>query len=142
MSISFEKVLSIHDDAFRLRTQRAGILANNLANADTPNFRARDIDFQQMLERATGGQSQFSDAMAQTHSKHFATGDQMPGDQTAGAENLLYRVPNQPAIDGNTVEEQVEHAEYIKNALAYQASFLFVNGRFKGLKTAISGEVR
>lgn len=57
-----------------------------------------------------------------------------------GDDSVLYRTPHQPSIDGNTVEEQIEHAEYMKNALAFQASFTFLNSKFKGLNTALRGE--
>ncbi len=134
MSISFEKALGIHDSALILRSQRASVLANNLANADTPNFKARDIDFQQLLKDRMRLQSD-TIAMAATHARH------QPGALQADDSQLLYRTPQQASVDGNTVEEQVEHAEFMQNTLAYQASFEFLNSTFKGLKTAIRGEL-
>jgi flagellar basal-body rod protein FlgB len=133
MAISFESALGIHESALKLRGRRAEVLANNLANADTPNFKARDLDFRQALARETGADSSFS--MRATHGRHLSLGTTAH----SGAE-VLYRTPHQPSIDGNTVEEQVEHSEYMKNALQLQASFTFLNSRFKGLMSALRGE--
>ena len=134
MAINFESALGIHESALKLRTQRAEVLANNLANADTPNYKARDIDFQAVLkgEMQTGAASM---KMMATNEKHSA-GNGLEG----MSEGLLYRTPQQPSIDGNTVEEHVEHGEYMKNSMAFQASFTFLNGKFNGLKSAIRGE--
>ena len=134
MSINFERALGIHGIALQLRSQRASVLANNLANADTPNFKARDIDFHSLVKDRMAGRSTGLD-LNTTHAGHRQSPLQ------AGDSALLYRTPQQPAIDGNTVEEQVEHAEFMKNTLAYQASFRFLDGAFKGLRTAIRGEL-
>jgi len=133
MSISFDSALGIHETALRLRGQRAGILANNLANIDTPNFKARDLDFKQILNQQTSGGDTFG--MQMTNERHMST-DSVFGEDA----NLLYRTPQQPSIDGNTVEDQIEHAEYMKNSLAFQASFQFLNSKFQSLKTAIRGD--
>lgn len=133
MSISFESALGIHETALRLRGQRAGVLANNLANVDTPNFKARDLDFKQILNQKAGESTRFAAQM--TNERHIST------DTVFGEDgDLLYRTPQQASIDGNTVEDQIEHAEYLKNALAFQASFQFLNSKFKGLRTAIRGD--
>ncbi|MDQ2077334.1 flagellar basal body rod protein FlgB [Marinimicrobium sp. ABcell2] len=133
MAISFESALGIHESALKLRGKRAEVLANNLANADTPNFKARDLDFRQVLANESGANSSFT--MRATNARHLSLG---ASGQT-GPE-VLYRTPHQPSIDGNTVEEQVEHSEYMKNALQLQASFTFLNSRFKGLMSALRGE--
>lgn len=133
MSISFESALGIHESALRLRGQRAGVLANNLANIDTPNFKARDLDFKQILNQKANENTQFAAQM--TNERHMSMDAQFGEDA-----NLLYRTPQQPSIDGNTVEDQIEHAEYMKNALAFQASFQFLSEKFKGLKSAIRGD--
>jgi len=133
MSISFESALGIHESALRLRGQRASVLANNLANIDTPNFKARDLDFKQLLNQKTTEASPFNVQM--TNERHMSV-DTNFGDNP----DLLYRTPQQPSIDGNTVEDQIEHAEYMKNALAFQASFQFLNSKFQTLKTAIRGD--
>ncbi|HWV13799.1 MAG TPA: flagellar basal body rod protein FlgB [Cellvibrio sp.] len=134
MPISFESALGIHESALRVRGQRASILANNLANIDTPNFKARDLDFKQVLEQQKPTESHYF-GTAVTNQRHIEVGDISNGDS-----ELLYRTPQQPSIDGNTVEDQIEHAEYMKNALAFQTSFQFLNSKFQGLKSAIRGD--
>ena len=110
------------------------IIANNLANADTPNYKARDVDFGSVLKNALPmGNSRFGlSTTQQTHLQGMLV--------DSGDSNLLYRTPQQPSIDGNTVEEHVEHAEYMRNALAFQTSFTFLNSKFKGLMSAIRGD--
>lgn len=135
MAISFNNALGVHEPALLLRTQRAQILANNLANVDTPHYKARDIDFQAVLQDQMQGRSSSSLGLNNTQSGHvqgLAFG--------AGDPNLLYRQPVQPSIDGNTVEIHEEQSKFMQNALDYQAGFRFLNGKFKGLTSAIKGE--
>ena len=133
MSISFDKALGIHESALRFRGERASVLADNLANIDTPNYKARDLDFKQALSQQMKSAERFD--VATTNDKHI------PVSTLVGlGDDLLYRTPQQPSIDGNTVEDQIEHAEYMKNALAFQASFQFLNSKFQGLRSAIRGE--
>ena len=132
MAISFDAALGIHEQALSLRGQRAEVLANNIANSDTPGYQARDIDFRDVLMAAKGDQGV---AIKQTNARHLsASRDQ---DMNAG---LMYRTPMQPSIDGNTVDVQVEQAEYAENAVAFQSSFTFLNGKLRGLISAIRGE--
>lgn len=139
MTISFDKALGIHEQALNVRVQRAEVLANNLANADTPGFKARDIDFKAALNGAmsgsqsTNGQLGGTMTMAKTNAQHITPASEF-------STNLLYRNPTQPAIDGNTVDTQQEMAAYMKNAMDYQASFEFLNGKFKSLTSAIRGD--
>ncbi len=133
MSISFESALGIHESALRVRGQRASVLASNLANIDTPNYKARDLDFKQMLNQKTSESPYFG---AQTTNERHIADTAIFGEDA----DVLYRTPQQPSIDGNTVEDQIEHAEYMKNALAFQASFQFLNSKFQGLRTAIRGD--
>jgi len=136
MSINFDSALGVHADALLLRGKRAEVLANNIANADTPNYKARDFDFAAMLDKQLGNSSEMGQVkMAATQSGHmsgFVNPDM--------AADLLFRTPLQPSIDGNTVEVQEEMAAYTDNALRYQASFRFLNDKFNGLKNAIKGE--
>ena len=132
MAINFDKALGIHEKALEVRSQRAEILANNLANADTPNFKARDIDFRKALQQAASNQS--SD-LKRTHAMHIDSqlGKDIPG--------LSYRIPMMPDTgDGNTVDAQVEQAKFAENAMEYQATLRFLDGKFKGLLRAIKGE--
>lgn len=134
MTISFSKALGIHEAALNFRSDRASVLANNLANVNTPNYKSRDLDFRQALSSQMNPTSS-SFAARTTHARHIDAATLSTDD--AG---LLYRVPHQPSIDGNTVEDQIEHAEYMKNALAFQSSFQFLNSKFTGLRSAIRGE--
>ncbi|MEQ1621390.1 MAG: flagellar basal body rod protein FlgB [Methylococcales bacterium] len=130
MSISFDKALGISPQALTLREKRSEVLAANLANADTPNFKARDLDFQSILKKTLPA----SPTMERTQAQHFA-----PEQMFLGGK-LMFRNPNQVSLDGNTVETQVEQAKYAENAVQYQASLQFVGGDFAELKLAIRGE--
>lgn len=139
MPISFDSALGIHQQALALRSSRAEILASNIANADTPGYKARDIDFKSQLQniQAQSAQSQSSLSLTHSNSKHI------PIDNAAAMNSrteILYRVPHQPSIDGNTVNEQVEKSAFAENAMRYQASLTFLDGKFKGLMAAIKGE--
>ncbi len=132
MSINFEKAFGIHEAALNLRNSRAEVLATNLANSDTPNYKARDIDFTQALKMAQSGQN--SD-LKRTHVKHLDSqiGSEIPG--------LSYRIPLQPDTgDGNSVDVQVEQAKFAENAMQYQTTLRFLDGKIKGLIQAIRGE--
>ncbi|NOQ81690.1 MAG: flagellar basal body rod protein FlgB [Methylophaga sp.] len=132
MSINFDSALGIHADALRIRSQRAELLASNLANSDTPNYKARDIDFQSAMKMAASSQS---GGMQTTHSNHIS----MSGGQFA-APAVQFRTSIQDSLDGNTVDEQVEQAQFMQNSVQYQASLSFLGARFQGLLSAIRGE--
>jgi len=134
MAINFETALGIHEQALLLRNQRSEVIANNIANADTPGFKARDLDFDGIL-KAHMEQKSLSMSMRTTGSNHIAHG---MGDLTSDA--YLYRVPLQPSLDGNTVDEQVENAAFARNAIDHQASFQFLNGKLTGIMKALRGE--
>ncbi|EAR63085.1 flagellar basal body rod protein FlgB [Neptuniibacter caesariensis] len=131
MAISFDAALGIHDDALLHRARRAEVLANNIANADTPNFKARDMEFAHALEHASQMQVKQT-ATSSGHKTQLLEPDL--------AADMMYRIPNQASVDGNTVELQQEMARYTENALDYQTSFQFLNKKFTGLKSAIKGE--
>lgn len=128
-SINFSNALGIHDNAMQLRAKRAEVLANNLANADTPGFKARDFDFQKILREQAPSESL---AMKATNAGHLVG--------ASSSNDLKYRTPSQPSIDGNTVDTQIEQALFARNSLDYNASFEFLSGKFKGLKGALRGE--
>lgn len=133
MAINFNNALGVHEQAVNLRIQRAEVLANNLANADTPGFKARDIDFRAALGAAEA-QSQGL-AMTRTDDQHIDTAAAM-----SERAVLMYRNPHQPSLDGNTVDAQQEQARFMRNAMDFQASFQFLNSKFTGLSKAITGE--
>ncbi|MBL4584376.1 MAG: flagellar basal body rod protein FlgB [Pseudomonadales bacterium] len=133
MAINFNNAFGIHDSALLLSSRRAEVISKNLANVETPDFKSRDIDFKAVLNAESQGRSS-TFKMTQTHSGHIST------PKFGVDQDVLYRVPNEPGVDGNTVEEHVEHSEYAKNALRFQSEFTFLNGRVRGLINAIRGE--
>ncbi|MBF6040781.1 MULTISPECIES: flagellar basal body rod protein FlgB [Pseudomonas] len=137
MSINFEKALGPAARALIYRSQRAEILSNNIANADTPNFKARDLDFSTVLASQTKETPATPFSLKTTNVKHI-TGQESASDIYGGA--LLYGTPAQPAIDQNTVDQQVEIAKYTENGIRFDAAFTRLNGAFKGLLKALRGD--
>jgi len=130
MAINFEKALGIHPEALAVRAKRAEVIASNIANADTPGYKARDMDFKSALAQAS---QKLQSGMSRTHDKHFDV-------RTELNNNVQFRMPDQADTgDGNTVDAQVERNLYLENSMQYQASIQFLSGRIKGLKKAITG---
>jgi flagellar basal-body rod protein FlgB len=136
MPISFEKAFSIHDDALVMRARRSSILASNIANADTPNYKARDIDFKAMLRSMEQSQPGDQLTLASTHRNHLSTSNSATNFNSA----IQYRNPLHASLDGNTVDSHVEQAKFTENALQYQTSFTFLNSKIKGIMNALRGE--
>lgn len=130
MAINFDNALGIHPQALALREKRGEILASNLANADTPDYKARDLDFKTVFQQTLTSKS--SD-LNRSQQGHLASRNNILG------ADLLYRNPLQASLDGNTVETHIEQAKYAENAVQYQASLRFINDDFSGLMTAIKG---
>jgi len=130
MAINFDNALGIHPLALKFRNQRTELLASNLANADTPNFKAKDLDFQTVLKGVASSGTQ----VAVTQEGH-----QRSASMAMGPEQM-YRTPSQPSLDGNTVETELEQMRFAENAVQYQTSLQFLSGKFIGLKTAIGGK--
>ncbi|MEM9156437.1 MAG: flagellar basal body rod protein FlgB [Cyanobacteria bacterium P01_F01_bin.33] len=114
-----------------VRAKRLELLSANIANSDTPGYKARDIDFASVMGTAQNAGS----AMKRTHEKHLAAANQI------GGYDVKYRAPTQPSADGNTVDTHREHAAFMDNAVRYQASLNFLDGRIRGLRIAIRGQV-
>lgn len=127
-----DNLFGIHATALKLRANRAELLAANIANADTPNYKARDIDFKHVLKQAGTNTSD----MVTTNVRHIDSA----GTSKMGAE-IMYRIPDQPSLDGNTVDLQTERSAFMENSIMYQASLRFLNGKINGLMTAIRGEI-
>lgn len=128
--------LNFDREALSLRNQRQQVLASNIANADTPNYKARDFDFSQALAQATRQTAaQNSIALATTSSRHLAA----KGGIQSGPD-LLYRVPDQPSLDGNTVSMDQERTRFTDNSVRYQAALTLLNSRIRGLKSAMQPE--
>ncbi len=127
-----DNTFGIHTRALELWQRRSEVLANNLANVDTPDFKARDVDFRAALAAATGTTGAAPVTLQATAPGHIANAN--PAD---GA--LAWRVPTQPSMDGNTVDEQVEQAAFAANSMHYQASLSFITAQIRMLRTAITG---
>jgi flagellar basal-body rod protein FlgB len=111
-------LFGIHGTALALRSQRLSLLASNIANAATPGYQARDIDFGQALNLATRGYSA----------------------DRAASEAIAYRVPTQPSLDGNTVELSTEQTLFAENAVQYRTTLAFLEGRISTIRRALKGE--
>jgi flagellar basal-body rod protein FlgB len=133
MPISFDSAFGIHEQALLLSEKRTEILAENLANVDTPNYKARDIDFKSLMQQVAAT----NDGGIQLNTTNSA---HIQGGADPASPQLLYRVPTQPSADGNTVENQIEQAQFAENAVRYQASFTFLSDSIKGLVSAIRGQ--
>lgn len=129
MSVNFDKYFGVHAQALALREKRAAHLANNLANIDTPNYKAKDIDFQAAMKQAQVESS----AMSATAPGHFQP------DSTFNNQ-IKYRIPLHSSLDGNTVDKEMEISEYSKNSMYYQASLSFLDGKIKSMISAIRGD--
>ncbi|MFZ5540432.1 MAG: flagellar basal body rod protein FlgB [Pseudomonadota bacterium] len=125
-----------HAEALKLRSERSRVLASNIANADTPNYKARDFDFRLALATAVGEQAVRAAAQpAATHAGHLAAAG-----SATGAPTLLYRTPLQTSLDGNTVDLDRERASFAENTVRYEASLRFLNGQIRTLLAAINGQ--
>ena len=131
MSDFMDRIFGVHADALQLRARRGEVLASHLANADTPNYKAQDLDFKAALSQAQGNQAV---AMTATQPGHM----QAQGG-TVNAERL-YRIPSAPSLDGNTVDTQAEQTKFAENAVRYQVSLRFLNGKISSLMSAIKGD--
>ncbi|WP_417762024.1 flagellar basal body rod protein FlgB [Shewanella sp.] len=132
MAISFDNALGIHQYTLGIRAQRAEVLSSNIANADTPHYKARDVNFSSALESAVSHQQGMR--MMATSEKHFDL-------QALTQQNVQFRVPDQPDTgDGNTVDMQKEQQTFMQNTLEYQMSLDFLGGKFSGMRKAIRGD--
>ena len=129
MAITFEKSLGVLPGTLEYRTQRAEVLASNIANVDTPGYQAKDLSFDHIL-----GQQKAQMKLQQSNSRHIAT----PG--TELDESIVERDVRQPSPDGNSVELGIEQAAFMRNSMDFQSSFAFLNMKFKGLSRAINGQ--
>ena len=144
-----DEAVHLHSEALRLRAQRQEVIASNLANADTPNYKAVDFKFADALRQAAGvqaapGQSSSLQTtgpatLARTSAGHMNVG----GNQSSSAylsTRMMYRNPVQGAVDGNTVDVDAERARFADNAVRYEASLRFLNSQLKTLMSAVQGQ--
>jgi flagellar basal-body rod protein FlgB len=130
--MALDPLFGVHAAALSVQKQRMDVLAANIANSDTPHFLARDIDFAATLQQLQG-QDDPAATLEQTQVGHMAG-------SAAQAYGLVWRIPVQGSADGNTVDTQIEQAKFADAALHYQASLQFIDGRVKGMLTAITGQ--
>ncbi len=119
-----------HEQALKFRALRNQVLSSNIANADTPNYKARDVDFDSVLRGETTSQVR----MTRTSDLHQSSNSR----GNLGA-TINYRVPTQPTLDGNTVETDVEQAAFAENAVQYRATIAFLDGKIRSLRYALKG---
>lgn len=135
--MAVDRLFGIHADALQLQQQRMQVLAANIANADTPHYLAKDIDFAKALENAEKGQPENGNLQMTATNARDLPGDPAVSDSTP---DTVYRIPLQPSVDGNTVDAHVEQAAFADSALHYQASLSFINNNLRNLMTAITGQ--
>mgnify|MGYP003498768890 CR=1 FL=1 len=123
MTINFKDALGVHADALQVRAERTKVLAANIANESTPNYKARDVDFGAMLQERAA----------------VDTADLENGEMAMLDAETLYRTPFHPSADGNTVEIGVEQAAFSQNASDFQTSLTFINMKLRGLAKVIDG---
>ena len=124
-----DNLFGIHAAALQVQSRRLELIASNIANADTPGYAARDIDFAQAMAQAASSET----AAVTTNAAHIGVAD-------AASAPAVHRVATQPSLDGNTVDVQTEQAQFADAALHYQASMSFIDARLKSLMTAITGQ--
>jgi len=133
MMANLEQHVSVYSQALNLRTQRHQVLASNIANADTPNYKARDFNFTTAMQNALSGRAQAGGiALATTSAGHMAGAD------GSGLAKLLYRGETQSAVDGNTVDMDVERTQIADNAMQYQILTQLIGDKFKGIRSALA----
>ncbi|MFS2224025.1 flagellar basal body rod protein FlgB [Pantoea sp. B65] len=132
-----DAALNFGTEALNLRAQRQEILASNIANADTPGYQARDIDFSSELKRAVEqGRAQGSGlSLALTSARHIPVSNAQ-----APALDLMYRIPDQPAMDGNTVDMDRERTQFADNSLKYQTDLTLISSQIKGMLSVLQGQ--
>jgi flagellar basal-body rod protein FlgB len=139
MTGKLDAAFGFHETALRLRSERQQVLASNIANADTPNFKARDIDFAKALQQATGNADAAAGAgtpdLGRTAPAHIGAGS----GGALGNAPLLYRTGTQGGVDGNSVDMDVERNAFTDNAVRYEASVTLINAQIKNMLTAIQG---
>ena len=134
MPSKLDSSLAFQQQALTLRANRQQVLAGNIANADTPNFKARDFDFAAALQNALSGRGEGNLALATTSARH------LPGSAEMAPMSLMYRQPTQNGVDGNTVEMDVERAQFSENSIHYEAGMTFISGKIRTMLTAIQGQ--
>ena len=135
MTGKLDDYLRFHETSLTLRAQRQQLIASNIANADTPNYKARDIDFSSAMQTALAGTGQVSSGLLKTAADHLS-GDPAVG---AGTAEPLYRTVQQGSVDGNSVDMDVERNQFSDNAIRYEAGLTMISAQIKNMLAAIQG---
>lgn len=136
MSLDIQNMFGVFEKALTVHERRTDLISNNISNQDTPNYKAKDIDFREALaaENAKRGNSSSQTSLVQSQLNHLSM---LP---THFSTNEKYRIPMSPSLDGNTVDSQQEIAKFSENALRYQANLNFIDGNISSLLLAFKGE--
>ncbi len=131
MISKLDNALNFHQTALNVRAARQEVLSSNVANGDTPNFKARDIDFSSVLSDALSSNTNKT-GLTTTSPMHLSSSS-----ENSLASQALYRIPQQPSADGNTVEMDAERTRFADNSIKFDASLTFMSGQIRGLMLAI-----
>jgi flagellar basal-body rod protein FlgB len=137
--MNLDSYLGVHATALRLREQRTELLARNLANADTPGYKAQDLDFRAAMA-ANSAPTGAPGTLAATQTAHIPAAGAAALEPGSTEAFLRYRTPLAPSLDGNTVDAQLEQAAFAENSVRYQATLSFLSSKFRSLMTAITGQ--
>jgi flagellar basal-body rod protein FlgB len=137
--VGLDSYLGVHAPALRLREQRTELLARNLANVDTPGYKAQDLDFRAALAASTSAAGD-PQSLRATQQRHIGIAEGASIEPGSTDAFLRYRTPLAPSLDGNTVDAQLEQSAFAENSVRYQATLQFLSSKFRSLMTAITGE--
>ena len=144
--------LDFQSKALVLRAERQRVIASNIANADTPGYVARDLNFKEAMNKATGSGSDLSNGLrlnsssqgsginGMTNARHIPVSGETIGTLGGGASSLAYAAQTQPSVDGNSVDLDRERANFVDNSVRYEATLRFINGQSKTILSAIQGQ--
>jgi flagellar basal-body rod protein FlgB len=141
MFAQMSSALDFHAKALVVRAERQRVIASNIANADTPGYAARELNFQEAMAQATGNRQLTSTAPAtagQSHVRHLPLA--ASSGELGGASRLAYTTPSQPSMDGNSVDLDRERSSFVDNAVRYESTLRFINSQSKTLLSAIQGQ--
>lgn len=133
MTSKLDQFTNFHHQALSLRVARQELLSSNVANADTPNYKAKDFDFSTVLSEKLSSSDVRQSGLTTTSPMHI----NIPQISGLSKDQIMYRVPLQPSADGNTVDMDVERTRFADNSIKYDASLTFISGQFRGLLSAI-----
>ncbi len=135
MANPINQLFATHEQAIKLRAARSEILATNIANSDTPNYKARDIDFKSAMQALQQGNSRTNIRLDKSNAMHITNGNNL-----LSSHAVQYRVPLHSSLDGNTVDSDFEKSAFTENAIRYQFSLNRLSKKISGLIRTLKGE--